>query len=166
MITVYDSVHAVANIYKNTDFSGYKLTQGRYDPKNGAVGLEGYHMGLYQHLAFPKNFIISFRGSAKGKLTKDWVVDDRQIGQGQLPDRANDAYEYRLFLRTKLRDGKILLAGHSLGGWLAQYCGFKCGLPFITYNAPPALGTWHLGNGNVPGTGFGSQEGSEFPRQG
>jgi hypothetical protein len=70
-ITVLDCARGVHAIYKNQDFEDFQLKQGFYDPKNLDVGDEGYSVGLYKYLPNPDTYLLSVRGSAKGKLTKD-----------------------------------------------------------------------------------------------
>lgn len=142
-ITVLDCAIGAKAIYKNEDFDGFQLKQGFYDPKNMAVGMEGYSVGVYKYLHNPDTYMISMRGSAKGKTTKDWVDDDLSIGLGRLPDRTNDSLKYVRQMKLLHPGSLLLLVGHSLGGYLAQYVGVACNLPFITFNAPPALSTFN-----------------------
>ncbi len=147
-ITVNDTAMAAKSIYKNLDVQDerFVLTGGFFDPKNddrlgfakdGDAG--GASTGLYKFKYHANMYIISIRGS-KGK--KDWVDDDVSIGAGNMPDRASDCVKYVNGLKQIYKDSFLLLVGHSLGGYLAQVVGVKCDLPFVTYNAPPALGTF------------------------
>ena len=140
--TILDCANAVQAIYKNRDFTGYQLMQGFYDPKNMAVGDQGYSVGVYRSQTTPGEIIISMRGSAKGKTTKDWMDDDVSIAIGRTPDRAADSLEYTLKILETYGNPPVIIVGHSLGGWLAQYAGVVCDKPMISFNAPPALGTF------------------------
>jgi hypothetical protein len=153
-ITVDDTAKAAKHIYKNTDFQGYTLMGGFFDPKNtnrfgwakkGDSG--GASAGIYKFNGHPDMYILSYRGSAnspftKGDGRKDWTVDDATLGAGLMPERAADCVRYAQQLKNQYPKSFILVVGHSLGGYIAQVVGVKCDLPFITYNAPPALGTF------------------------
>lgn len=153
--TVLDCAQAVASIYKNEPVYRYQLTRGFYDPKNMAVGTEGYSVGLYLGSGSAAGHsMISVRGSAKGLLTKDWIDDDASIGVGRTPDRYTAALAFTQTLQQQLPNERFIVVGHSLGGHIAQMVGVMCNLPFITFNAPPAIGTWsgRLPNGINPQT--------------
>ncbi len=138
--TVLDCAKGVKAIYKNENFDGYELLRGFYDGKNKDLGMEAYSVGLYKHLASLNTFMLSMRGSAKGITTKDWMDDDVSIALGRTPDRTTDALKYTQKIQNAYPGAVIIIVGHSLGGHLAQYCGVRCNLPFVTFNAPPALG--------------------------
>ena len=140
-ITIGDCGDAAAAIYKNEHFGEYRLLEGVYDPKNAAVGYEGYSIGLYKRKGSVDTYIISARGSAKGKLTKDWTDDDVSIGVGRTPDRYAAALRYTIRVVRAFGPNQVIV-GHSLGGHIAQMVGVMCNLPFVTFNAPPAIGTW------------------------
>ena len=145
-ITIGDCGDAAASIYKNENFGEYLLLDGVYDPKNEAVGWEGYSVGLYKRKGSVDTFIISARGSAKGKLTKDWTDDDVSIGVGRTPDRYAAGLQFTQRVVASY-PGNHIIVGHSLGGHIAQMVGVVCDLPFVTFNAPPAIGTW---SGQLP----------------
>lgn len=152
-VTVLDCAQAVKAIYKNTEVYRYQLVRGRYDPKNSAVGTEGYSIGHYCGTgAIAGHSLVSVRGSAKGLTTKDWIDDDVSIGVGRTPDRYTEALAFMRSLQRMLPREHFIIVGHSLGGHIAQMVGVMCNLPFITFNAPPALGTWtgRLPNGVDP----------------
>ena len=141
-ITIGDCGDAAAKIYKNENFGEFLLSEGRYDPKNAAVGEEGYSVGLYLHKGDENLRIISARGSAKGKTTKDWTDDDVSIGVGRTPDRYAEALNFTQYLQFISPKAEFIIVGHSLGGHIAQMVGVMCNIPFVTFNAPPALGSW------------------------
>jgi len=153
-ITVGDTAKAAKAIYKNNDFEGYTLLGGFFDPKNtNRFGWEkagdagGASAGIYKFNGHKDMYILSYRGSSnspftKGDGRKDWTVDDAALAAGMTPERASDCITYAQQLKLQYKDAFILVVGHSLGGYLAQVVGVKCDLPFITYNAPPALGTF------------------------
>ncbi len=150
-----DCANACQGVYKNQDIPGFALKNGFYDPKNtgtykifgwsrgaqpgGAVELQGYSVGYYESLNNPNYCILSVRGSAKGKMTKDWTDDDIDIGLGRLPDRTNDALSYIERKLAQVKAAYPIIVGHSLGGFIAQYCAVRTNTRFITFNAPPAL---------------------------
>jgi hypothetical protein len=141
-ITVKHTAEAAKAIYKNNDFPGFTQLGGFFDPKNddrlgwnkdGDAG--GGSAGLYRCNAYADHYILAFRGS---KGAKDWKVDDVQIGMNMEVDRASDCLGYARGIQAAYPKAFIMVAGHSLGGFLAQVVGVMCNLPFITYNAPPA----------------------------
>jgi hypothetical protein len=153
-IIVSDTAKAAKAIYKNVDFEGYTLLGGFFDPKNtNRFGWEkegdagGASAGIYKFNGHKDMYILSYRGSSnspftKGDGRKDWTVDDAALAAGITPERAADCVGYAEQLKKQYAGAFILVVGHSLGGYLAQVVGVKCDLPFITYNAPPALGTF------------------------
>lgn len=150
-ITILDCAEAASAVYKNLDFPNWVLIRGIYDPKNTAVREEGYSIGMYSRFGIPDLYIISARGSAKGKLTKDWTDDDVSIGMGRTPDRYAAAVAFTRATMQRF-PGTYIVVGHSLGGHIAQMVGVMCDLHFVTFNAPPAIGTWsgRLPNGVNP----------------
>lgn len=153
MITIMDCANAAQGVYKNEDIPGFFLKNGFYDPKNTsgfkafglfkvkseAVELQGYSVGYYESINNSNYCIISVRGSAKSFTTKDWLDDDVDIGLGRLPDRTNDALVYIQRKLAQTQAAYPIIVGHSLGGFIAQYCGVRTNTRFITFNAPPAL---------------------------
>jgi putative lipase involved disintegration of autophagic bodies len=153
-ITVSDTARASKAIYKNTDFESFTLLGGFFDPKNtnrfgwakdGDAG--GASAGIYKYNLQGSMYILSFRGSSNSPFTrgdgrKDWTVDDATLAAGLTPERASDCVKYANSIKSQHPNCFILITGHSLGGYLAQVIGVLCDLPFITWNAPPALSTW------------------------
>jgi hypothetical protein len=154
-ISVIDCASGAWAIYKyEREFKGYNRIGGFRDPKNSAVGVSADSCTLYSCSADPLEYMIQIRGSAKAQWTKDWTDDDVSIGLGRLPDRTNDAYDYinNFASAVGCQPGrKLVLVGHSLGGHMAQVIGYGLGIPFITFNAPPALRSGKLPNGMIVG---------------
>jgi hypothetical protein len=145
-MTVLHTAEAAKSIYKNNDFEGFTQLGGFFDPKNddrlgwskeGDAG--GGSGGIYKYNAGDQQYILAFRGS---KGAKDWKVDDVQIGLRLSVDRASACIEYAKQVKWQYPDAFILVTGHSLGGFLAQWVGLECDMPFVTYNAPPAAGVY------------------------
>jgi hypothetical protein len=159
-ITVRDTALAAASIYGNDDFEGATLLGGFFDPKNDfAMGWEsegtfaktirtrftrkpeppptqaGGSGGIYRYTKGKDQYILSYRGSHGGK---DWLTDDRQIGMNFTVDRLSSCIDYAEQVKKQYKGAFIMVTGHSLGGFLAQMVGVMCGMPFVTYNAPPA----------------------------
>ncbi len=141
-MTVLHTAEAAKAIYKNNDFQHYTQLGGFFDPKNDdRLGWNkkddagGGSAGIYKFNGGIEQYILSFRGSKGGK---DWKVDDMQIAAAMTVDRASDCIKYAQQLQWQYPKAFILVAGHSLGGYLAQVVGVECDMPFVTYNAPPA----------------------------
>jgi hypothetical protein len=62
---------------------------------------------------------------------------------GYVPRQAKDALKHTVDWQQALGGIKTTLAGHSLGGALAQVVGSKTGLRFVTFNAPGMLRQTH-----------------------
>lgn len=88
------------------------------------------------------DLIIGFCGTnpwQKGKLISD-LVADAKLAINVLPNQCTPAYQLAQLAR-EMAEGRgcnLFLTGHSLGGFLAQIVGFWLGIPFVTFNAPPA----------------------------
>ncbi len=147
-ITIGDCARGAAAIYKNLDFEKFFLHSGRYDPKNKSVGAQGYSIGMYGRFNSPNLYMISVRGSAKTPvITKDWYDDDLSIGVGRTPDRYAQALAFTQARQNEFPGATFIVVGHSLGGHIAQMIGVIRNLRFVTFNAPPAIGTW---SGTLP----------------
>lgn len=141
-ITVMHTAQAADKIYSNDDFDDYTLLGGFFDPKNDdrlgwakAGDAGGGSAGFYRYNRGAKQFILCFRGSAG---SKDFTVDDVQIVRNISVDRVSDCIAYAKRVQAQNPGSFILVAGHSLGGFLAQVVGVECDMPFISYNAPGA----------------------------
>lgn len=143
-ITVKNAQEAARHVYSNDDFRNFTMIGGFFDPKNDtlmgwndASPAGGASGAVYRYNGAQNQYIVAFRGSSP-KDKKDWVVDDLQIGFRVRADRANDAINYGHQVKAQYAGATIVVVGHSLGGYLAQVVGATCGLPFISFNAPPA----------------------------
>ena len=103
--------------------------------------------GLYAELHLDprdptgKNYVLCFPGTgAAGNITQQWKYNiDQATGKKKIPP----PYEAGLRLATELQEviskqgGTLSLAGHSLGGGIANYCGFMLDIPSVAFNAAP-----------------------------
>lgn len=117
------------------------------DPYTG--GIRDVSTGLYVelHKAVDSNaYVLCFPGSGAGDMnTKQWKTNLKQLsGAGGVPKAYTQAAELVPEIRAAmLENGKeewpLELAGHSLGGGIANYVGMKRNLKSTCFNAA-ALG--------------------------
>lgn len=78
--------------------------------------------------------IIAIRGSI---LTEgDWTFNNAKIGINLTPARAKETFDYVQRQQFGKKDWEFIIAGHSLGGGLAQLIGYYTNNNFIGFNAP------------------------------
>lgn len=177
-----DQVRADAanDSYKNYSHSDVdKLTQVELDGKKyqiigyaADVGT-GFHATAYKSVSEPYNIIIAYRGTDPGLFSgatkadkaahalttlQDIAVDATMVRDAVNPQRgAADAFTAEMLAKAAalgIPMDRIFVAGHSLGGTLAEIEAAKFGLAGTTFNAygaegltegPPAPGC-HLTN--------------------
>ncbi len=94
----------------------------------------GFHGCIYKK---GSEVVVVFRGTASGRD----VLADARLALGICPRQAGAAAD--LYRRAaRIFDGaSITITGHSLGGGLAQVVAHWYKTPFVTFNAPPMMGT-------------------------
>lgn len=117
------------------------------DPYTG--GIRDISTGLYGelHKALDSNaYVLCFPGSGAGDMnTKQWKTNLKQLsGSGGVPKAHAQAAELVPEIRAAMlengrEDWPLELAGHSLGGGIANYVGMKLDLKSTCFNAA-ALG--------------------------
>jgi hypothetical protein len=101
--------------------------------------------GLYAELkAINKNeFVLCFPGTGAGQMnSQQWSVNINQfLGKNGVPAAYEQAKELAEEIKTKLekKGGSLTVAGHSLGGGIANYVGIKLNIESFCFNAA-ALG--------------------------
>lgn len=102
-------------------------------PKVGTVAISTFRAELYRHQPSGE-MILVFRGT---KEPLDWV-SNLWTGVDLL---SIEAPHYRaahdLVSALRKRGDRPLVVGHSLGGGMAQYVGFKFGLKVVGFNSAP-----------------------------
>lgn len=81
--------------------------------------------------------VIGYKGT-KPQMTSDLVADIK-LAMGFVPTQAKDALKATQDWSKQVSGKTVTLAGHSLGGALAQVVGQQTGLHFVTFNAPGML---------------------------
>jgi hypothetical protein len=102
------------------------------DWENGSTIFgNGFQGGIYQS---ETEVVLGFAG------TKNAVSDisaDARIAFNILPNQCTSAFHMACRAQEILKGRTLTATGHSLGGALAQVIGAWCGIPFVTFNAPP-----------------------------
>ena len=102
-------------------------------PKRSQAAVEAFRAELYQY-GLSQEYILVFRGTQEAM---DWV-SNLWTGVDLLSIEAPH-YRAAYDLVAELRRRKIepLVVGHSLGGGMAQYVGYKFGLKVVGFNSAP-----------------------------
>ena len=79
-------------------------------------------------------YIIAIRGSIMTE--SDWTSNNAKIGLNLTPDRAKETLEFVRRQQLGRAASEFVIAGHSLGGGLAQLVGYYTKNHFIGFNAP------------------------------
>lgn len=109
----------------------------------------GFHATAYKEVAPPHNVIIAYRGTDPdlkhhtGTTVKDAIVDYTMVRE-QINPQEKAAHAFTAEILKKAQDNGILkeqvtVAGHSLGGTLAEIEAWKFGLHGMTLNAYGAV---------------------------
>ncbi|MBA3755115.1 MAG: lipase [Nitrosomonas sp.] len=132
-----------------------QLADAIYDFDNVAVGSwdliesigksSGMDAGVYKNRDTDE-LVLAFRGTetcnfpCSFKETEDVardVIADTAIGIGVVSDQFKDAYRFAQDVRNRHPGIKITVAGHSLGGGLAQAVGATLGFETYAFNSSP-----------------------------
>jgi len=102
-------------------------------PKTQQGAISGFRAELYQHVPSSEKILV-FRGTdgALDWLTNAWAgIDFLSI------EAPHYQAAYNLVSALRKRGDRPLVVGHSLGGGMAQYVGFKFGLKVVGFNSAP-----------------------------
>ena len=94
----------------------------------------GFQGGVYEN---DREIIIGFCGTNPGSSSfgQDLYADVK-LALGSLPNQAGSGYKMVKQAAAISRGRPLSIAGHSLGGGLAQVVAVWCDLPFVTFNSP------------------------------
>lgn len=126
--------------YDNTVLGSWKLIQS-----NGKSS--GMDAGLYENQnTNPKELALVFRGTdtcnfpCSVRETEELALDvtaDSAIAVGIVSDQFKDAFNFASDVIARYPGAKITVAGHSIGGGLAQAVGATLGLETFAFNSSP-----------------------------
>ena len=120
--------------------------------ETGTLFGNGYQGGIW---ASDTDAVVGCCGTntkKKGKMFQD-LIADLKVGLRLIPSQAKAAIKMVKVAQGLAAGRRVSVCGHSLGGGLAQVCGVKCGVPFVTFNAPAMkaiLVASETGLGNLP----------------
>ncbi|MEK7779184.1 MAG: lipase [Pseudomonadota bacterium] len=126
--------------FDNTTVGTWKLIE----TKSRSSGMDA---GLYENQnTNPKEIALIFRGTetcdfpCSFEETEDFLRDitaDTAIATGTVSDQFKHAFNFALDVINRYSGAKIIVAGHSLGGGLAQAVGATLGLEAFAFNSSP-----------------------------
>lgn len=127
-------------LLNESSYFNYMLT-----PINGAF--RDTETGLYAelHQVQDSNIVVlCFPGTGAGKMdSKQWEINrDQALGKKGIPPAYTQALELAAELKAKVekKGFKFHVAGHSLGGGIANYVGIKLDTNSVCFNAAPLGG--------------------------
>lgn len=126
--------------FDNTTLDTWKLIE----TKSRSSGMDA---GVYENKnTNPKEIALVFRGTetcdfpCSLKETENFLRDataDAAIATGTVSDQFKHAFNFALDVINRYPGTKIIAAGHSLGGGLAQAVGATLGLETFAFNSSP-----------------------------
>ena len=128
---------------KTADFLDKKsVFKAKIYPLTG--GIRDTHTGLYAQLVpkhlDSKDYFLCFPGTgAMNNLDKQWRTNVVNAIGDTVPKAFRQAVELAAEIAQAVQsdNGTLTLAGHSLGGGIANYVGLKLGLESICFNPAP-----------------------------
>lgn len=146
MVTLLEYARIADKVYEPStsrapSIAGFRPVQGcAIDDASVFSGGSLFSSGL-QMRAFQReqggDVVIAFKGT-KPSMVSDLTADLRLTLEG-IPRQAVEAVKHTLEWKGRLASPRVTLAGHSLGGAIAQVVGMLTDLRFVTFNAP---GMW------------------------
>ena len=160
-ISVIDAAKACAAMYAQNSVGSPGEIEG-YTVTHYAIGEIGFLVssdtkGRPTYATYKKDgadaYIIAIRGSIDTE--SDWMSNNINISLNITPARAKETFEFVVRQRFGRTASEFVIAGHSLGGGLAQLVGYYTNNNFIAFNAPAMRNslTGNLMIGSA-GTGF------------
>lgn len=99
-------------------------------------------------------FVLCFPGTGAAAMDrKQWSANINQaIGKGDVPPAYRQAAQLTELIKTALdkTGAKLTVAGHSMGGGIANYVGLKHDISSVCYNAAPLGGACLRDLGAIP----------------
>lgn len=99
-------------------------------------------------------YVLCFPGTGAAAMDrKQWSTNISQaIGTGDVPPAYQQAADLTNLIKTALEKtgAKLTVAGHSMGGGIANYVGLKLDISSVCYNAAPLGGACLRDLGTIP----------------
>ena len=132
--------------------------ESKIDPvSNGFRDVKtGLYCELHQISRDPNapEFVLCFPGTGSGEMnSKQWKNNIKQaIGTGKVPAAYQQAAALTALIKADLdkTGAKLTLAGHSMGGGIANYAGLKQDVSSVCYNAAALGGACLRDLGDIP----------------
>ena len=130
------TVNATDFLDQNSNFASkiYPLTGGIRDTKTGL------YAQLIPAAAGFSDYFLCFPGTgAMNNLDKQWATNIANFMVDDVPKAYRQAVElaHEIQQAIQAKGGTLKLAGHSLGGGMANYVGLKLGLESVCFNPSP-----------------------------
>jgi hypothetical protein len=138
-----DSAVAIDGLTAVKDLTIADLSDLGYNPKTGYVYNQdtGFRAVLYSNgkTGSQQTFVISYRGTVlNGSLSdaRSTLIADQQLATGQIPTQFTKGLDLFNVIKKAFPQASILLAGHSLGGAIAEYVSSVTKKTGLTFGAP------------------------------
>ena len=95
------------------------------------TGYNGFRYAIYENIQNPNEIIIAYAGTDS---PGDWI-SNAQMAINQLPGQYTQALNTYNAIKNENPNANITIAGHSLGGSLAQLVGATTGANTVTFNS-------------------------------
>ena len=128
---VYDAAVACNEIYGD---GGHKIGDWTLFARDKSVHDDfGGTSDAYRVYFNRDELLFVIRGSHR---TSDWTQNNARIGFNITPPKATEAFAKFSSWKWLFAKKKCYIAGHSLGGGLAQLVGYYTDTPFVAFNPP------------------------------
>jgi len=145
-IKIYDAAVACDHIYLDEGpqqrIGDWTLVYRQKSPHDGStIGFSGGKCSdAYRAYSKNNDMLFVIRGSDRNS---DWHSNNLKIGVNSNPKKLDEAYWTFFTWKHMHSRANCYIAGHSLGGGLAQVVAYFLDLPFVAFNPPAMRSSWN-----------------------